>query len=88
MTSTSVAQNGDPSTHNDNLRLERRGHTFPDRSSASPERLVIHNVEGARRQLHEARESLKNARRRVVQLEDAVRNWEELAALVLRPRHV
>ena len=45
-----------------------------------PEVLVERHVENARRQLAEARERLKAARRRVVQLEDAVGNWERFAA--------
>jgi hypothetical protein len=48
--------------------------------AVSPEALVQRHVEDARRQLAEARERLKAARRRVVQLEDAVGNWERFAA--------
>jgi hypothetical protein len=48
----------------------------------SPETLVQRHVDSARRQLAEAREQLKAARRRVVQLEDAVGNWERFAAEV------
>ena len=48
--------------------------------SVQPEVLVERHVENARRQLAEARERLKAARRRVVQLEDVVGNWERFAA--------
>jgi hypothetical protein len=48
--------------------------------TVSPEDLVQRHVDNARRQLAEARERLKAARRRVVQLEDAVGNWERFAA--------
>ena len=48
-------------------------------TSVSPELLVARHVEDARRQLTLAREQLKGARRRVVQLEDAVTSWERLA---------
>jgi phage shock protein A len=56
---------------------ERRRTAEPPPSS--PERLIERHVEDARRQLAEGREQLKQARRRVVQLEDAVANWERLA---------
>ena len=46
----------------------------------SPEALVARHIENARRQLAEARENLKASRRRVVQLEDALCNWERFAA--------
>jgi sRNA-binding protein len=52
--------------------------------SVRPEVLVERHVENARRQLAEARERLKAARRRVVQLEDAVGNWERFAAELRR----
>jgi hypothetical protein len=52
--------------------------------AVSPEALIERHVEGARRQLAEARERLKAARRRVVQLEDALCNWERLAAELRR----
>jgi hypothetical protein len=63
---------------------DRRVQPLPDSPGASPERIVVHQVEQARLQLAEARERLKAARRRVVELEDAVRNWEEIANEVLR----
>lgn len=55
--------------------------------SVSPEVLVGRHVDNARRQLAEARERLKAARRRVVQLEDAVGNWERFAAELRNGRH-
>jgi hypothetical protein len=54
--------------------------------SVTPEVLVERHVENARRQLAEARERLKAARRRVVQLEDAVCNWERFAAELRQDR--
>lgn len=63
---------------------DRRHRPLPTSPAPSPERLVVHQVEAARAQLAEARERLKAARRRVVELEDAVRNWEEMANEVLR----
>jgi hypothetical protein len=57
---------------------DRRQTTEPD-EPVSPEALVERHIESARRQLAEARERLKAARRRVVQLEDAVCNWERFA---------
>jgi hypothetical protein len=56
---------------------ERRRTAEP--APSSPEGLIDRHVEDARRQLAEGREQLKQARRRVVQLEDAVANWERLA---------
>jgi hypothetical protein len=47
--------------------------------SVSPELLIGRHVENARRQLADGRERLKGARRRVVQLEDALCGWERLA---------
>ena len=55
--------------------------------SVSPEVLVGRHVDNARRQLAEARERLKAARRRVVQLEDAVGNWERFAAELRQDRN-
>jgi hypothetical protein len=53
-------------------------------ATVTPEALVERHVENARRQLADARERLKGARRRVVQLEDALGNWERFAAEVRR----
>jgi phage shock protein A len=57
---------------------ERRHTTTPD--SVSPEDLIARHISDAREQLADGRERLKAARRRVVQLEDALANWERLAA--------
>jgi hypothetical protein len=61
---------------------ERRQTVVPD--SVSPETLIERHVDSARRQLLDARENLKAARRRVVQLEDALCNWERFAAELRR----
>jgi uncharacterized membrane protein YccC len=63
---------------------ERRRTVAPE--SVSPEALIARHVENARRQLAEARENLKASRRRVVQLEDALCNWERFAAELRRVR--
>jgi hypothetical protein len=52
--------------------------------AVTPEALIERHVDSARRQLAEARERLKAARRRVVQLEDALCNWERFAAELRR----
>jgi hypothetical protein len=57
---------------------ERRHSTVA--GSVSPEVLISRHVENARLQLAEGRERLKGARRRVVQLEDALLSWERLSA--------
>lgn len=56
---------------------ERRHMATPE--CVSPEDLIARHIENARVQLAEGRERLKSARRRVVQLEDAVCQWERLA---------
>jgi hypothetical protein len=48
----------------------------------SPEALIEGQLENARRQLDEARETLKSSRRRVVQLEDVVTSLEHFAAVL------
>jgi hypothetical protein len=58
-------------------RRERRQTLSP--GSVGPEELIAHHVENARSQLADGRERLKGARRRVVQLEDALVSWERLA---------
>lgn len=82
MTQATINSNG----HGDGPNPSRDEAAAPDRRqtaappSVRPEVLVERHVENARRQLAEARERLKAARRRVVQLEDAVENWERFAA--------
>ncbi len=82
MTQTTISSNG----HTNGRATAPETAPSPDRRqtttppSVQPEVLVERHVENARRQLAEARERLKAARRRVVQLEDAVGNWERFAA--------
>jgi len=64
--------------------LERR--QTPASDAVSPEQLIARHVDSARRQLADARENLKAARRRVVQLEDALCNWERFATELRRDR--
>ncbi len=81
MTQATINSNG----HGDGASPSHDEASGPDRrqtatpASVRPEVLVERHVENARRQLAEARERLKAARRRVVQLEDAVGNWERFA---------
>jgi hypothetical protein len=72
--------NGHPVTTAPAVAAERR--ETVGNEGVDPETLVQRHVDSARRQLAEAREHLKAARRRVVQLEDAVGNWERFAAEV------
>ncbi len=68
-----------------------RPHPDEDRDAppepVSPENLVARHIENARDQLAVGREHLKRARRRVVQLEDALGNWERLGAEVRAKAH-
>ena len=90
MTQATINSNGHGNSNGEsrgtNPELTREQAPSPDRRqtpaapSVQPEVLVERHVENARRQLAEARERLKAARRRVVQLEDAVTNWERFAA--------
>jgi hypothetical protein len=58
-------------------------------NSVSPEDLIARHLDNARDQLADGRERLKSARRRVVQLEDALCNWERFAGEMraMRERH-
>ena len=58
--------------------LRDRRRFRPD--SETPRQLALASLAGSRHQLADARENLKAGRRRVVQLEDAVANWEVVAA--------
>lgn len=84
MTQATINSNGNSNDRSTSLAPEEA--PSPDRRqtaappSVQPEVLVERHVENARRQLADARERLKAARRRVVQLEDAVGNWERFAA--------
>ena len=64
---------------------ERRGALSAGGSSA-PAAIVATWVQAAERQLLEAREELKAARRRVVQMEDVVTSWEGFAAALAHHR--
>lgn len=88
MTQTTVSTNGHSNGQSsgplsDAAPAHERRQT-PASPTVSPEALVERHVENARRQLADARERLKGARRRVVQLEDALGNWERFAAEVRR----
>jgi hypothetical protein len=82
MSQSTISSNG----HGTTVRSEEP--TAPERRQTAgeepvtPEALIARHVENARRQLADARESLKAARRRVVQLEDALCNWERFAAQI------
>jgi phage shock protein A len=80
MSQSTISTNGHGFTTTPLVAAERRQTVNND--AVGPETLVQRHVDSARRQLAEAREQLKAARRRVVQLEDAVDNWERFAAEV------
>lgn len=86
MSQTTISSNGHSSAAptNASVGTERRQPTVPE--AVSPEELIERHVDSARRQLEDARENLKAARRRVVQLEDALCNWERFAAELRRER--
>jgi phage shock protein A len=84
MSQSTIRTNGHSFTTTPLVAAERRQTVSND--EAGPETLVQRHVDSARRQLAEAREQLKAARRRVVQLEDAVDNWERFAAEVRQRR--
>lgn len=71
---------------NDALITDRRMQPAFDREAPSPERLLANQIEATRVQLDEARGRLKDARRRVVQLEEALTHWERLATELLARR--
>ena len=84
MSQSTISSNGHNSTapRAEPIPAERRQTRVNE--AVTPEELIERHVENARRQLAEARESLKAGRRRVVQLEDALANWERFAAEVRR----
>lgn len=85
MSQTTISSNGHTApVPSEEVTAERRQTAAP--GTVSPEALIARHVENARRQLADARENLKAARRRVVQLEDALRNWERFAAELRRDR--
>lgn len=52
----------------------------------SPECVLANQIDATRDQLADAREMLKSARRRVVQMEEAVANWDHIACELLARR--
>lgn len=80
MRQTTISSNGHHGTDSPSASIGPERRTTAAPGSASPETLIERQVRSARRQLADARESLKAARRRVVQLEDALCNWERFAA--------
>jgi hypothetical protein len=86
MTQTTMSPNGHTTPNSPRATVTTEAPVPSERRQSagspavSPEDLVQRHVDDARRQLAEARERLKAARRRVVQLEDAVCNWERFAA--------
>jgi hypothetical protein len=85
MSQTTVSSNGHSAiVPSDASTAERRKTTASP--TVSPEALIARHIESARRQLADARENLKAARRRVVQLEDALCNWERFAEELRRGR--
>ena len=58
---------------------DRRTSRYP--ANLTPRELVEAQLRAAQCQLAQARESLIAARRRVVQLEDAVSNWTEFSRM-------
>jgi hypothetical protein len=85
MSQTTMSNNGHTAAvQGDALTAERRKTVASQ--TVSPEALIARHVDSARRQLADARENLKAARRRVVQLEDALCNWERFAQELRRGR--
>ena len=86
MSQSAISSNGHHTTapREEPIPAERRQTRV--NPAVTPEEQIRRHVENARRQLAEARENLKAARRRVVQLEDALCNWERFAAEVRRTR--
>jgi len=86
MSQTTISSNGHSATSatTGSVGPERRATATTE--AVSPETLIERHVDSARRQLADARENLKAARRRVVQLEDALCNWERFAGELRRAR--
>ena len=84
MTQTTISTNGHGTSPPGEAAASPERRQTPASPAVSPEALVERHVESARRQLADARERLKAARRRVVQLEDALGNWERFAAELRR----
>lgn len=85
MNQTTMSTNGH-AKRPEETAVARERRLAPPSESVTPEQLIGRHVDSARRQLADARENLKAARRRVVQLEDALCNWERFAAELRRDR--
>jgi hypothetical protein len=70
------------STGPETLTRRERRRTRLGGAAADPRELVQQSIVGAVADLGEAREALKSARRRVVQLEEVVDFWQAIAATV------
>lgn len=68
------------------LNHARRSNTRSEGDNLSPECLLANQIDSTRDQLADARESLKGARRKVVQMEEALANWEHIACELLARR--
>ncbi|MBM3676231.1 MAG: hypothetical protein FJW88_15080 [Actinobacteria bacterium] len=68
------------------LITDRRRQPAPYSDAPSPELLLANQIEATRVQLEDARSCLRDARRRVVQLEEALTHWERLATQILARR--
>jgi hypothetical protein len=85
MSQTTISNNGHTSAVQSGPLTAERRKTVAS-ATISPEALIARHIDAARRQLADAREGLKAARRRVVQLEDALCNWERFAEELRRGR--
>ncbi|MEO6469477.1 MAG: hypothetical protein ABIP21_10290 [Acidimicrobiia bacterium] len=72
--------------HAELSRKAERRDALTSGDSSAPAAIVASWVRAAERQLLEAREELKAARRRVVQMEDVVTSWEGFAAALAQHR--
>ncbi len=68
------------------LNDDRRSNARSAGDNLSPECLLANQIDAARDQLGDARERLKGARRKVVQMEEALANWEHIACELLARR--
>jgi hypothetical protein len=84
MSHTIINGNGHhtPIRSDDVLSGERR--LAAPKRPLSPEELLERQIDAARGQLSDARDDLKASRMRVVELEEALANWESFAAELRR----